>query len=107
FPSNDYIYYALARSGARVVTAASDDGVTLPVERVLEQIDEETQLVSVSHVSFRSSYLQDLAPIVERAHAVGAMVVADLYQSAGCVPLDVRALDLDFATGGSVKWLCG
>src|SRR5438445_6172107 len=81
--------------------------MTLPVERVIEAIDEQTQLVSVSHVAFRSSYLQELAPIVERAHAMGAMVVADLYQSAGCVPVDVRALGLDFATGGSVKWLCG
>ena len=50
---------------------------------------------------------QDLAAIVERPHAVGAMVIADLYQSAGTVPVDVRALRLDFATGGSVKWLCG
>jgi kynureninase len=107
FPSNDYIYHGLARQGARVVTAVSEDGFTLPVERVLAAIDEETQLVSVSHVAFRSSYIQDLGPIVERAHRVGAMVIADLYQSAGTVPVDVRALGLDFATGGSVKWLCG
>ncbi len=86
---------------------ASPDGLTLPTELVLEAIDDETQLVSVSHVAFRSSYVQDLAAIVNRAHAVGAMVVADLYQSAGTVPMDVRALGLDFATGGSVKWLCG
>ena len=58
-------------------------------------------------MAFRSSYVQDLAAIVERAHAVGAMIIADLYQSAGTVPVDVRALNVDFATGGSVKWLCG
>src|SRR5262249_54906290 len=107
FPSNDYIYHSLARHGARVITVESPDGLTLAVDRVVEAIDEETQLVSVSDVAFRSSYMQDLAPIVERAHRLGAMVVADLYQSAGCVPVDVRALNLDFATGGSVKWLCG
>ena len=107
FPSNDYIYHGLARQGARVVSVASPDGFTLPVELVLDAIDEQTQLVSVSHVAFRSSYVQDLAAIVERAHSVGAMVVADLYQSAGTVPVDVRGLNLDFATGGSVKWLCG
>ena len=66
-----------------------------------------TQLVSVSHVAFRSSYLQDLAAITARAHEVGALLIADLYQSAGTVPLDVRALNVDFATGGSVKWLLG
>ena len=107
FPSNDYIYHGLARQGARIVSAPSPDGFTLPVDLVLAAIDEETQLVSVSQVAFRSSYLQDLAPIVEKAHRVGALVIADLYQSAGTVPIDVRALGLDFATGGSVKWLCG
>jgi len=107
FPSNDYVYHGLARQGARVVPVASPDGFTLPVELLLDAIDEETQLVSISHVAFRSSYVQDLAAIVERAHAVGAMVIADLYQSAGTVPVNVRALNLDFATGGSVKWLCG
>ena len=107
FPSNDYVYHGLARQGARIVSVDSPDGFTLPVDLVLDAIDEETLLVSVSHVAFRSSYVQDLAAIVERAHRVGAMVIADLYQSAGTVPVDVRALQLDFATGGSVKWLCG
>ncbi len=107
FPSNDYIYHGLARQGARIVSVPSPDGMTLPVELVLDAIDEETQLVSVSHVAFRSSYLQDLRAITERAHAVGAMVLADLYQSAGTVPVNVRDLGVDFATGGSVKWLCG
>jgi kynureninase len=107
FPSNNYIYHSLSRLGARVVTVAAPDGFTLPVELLLREIDDQTQLVSVSHVAFRSSYVQDLAAIAERAHAVGAMVIADLYQSAGTVPVNVRQLNLDFATGASVKWLCG
>jgi kynureninase len=107
FPSNDYIYHGLTRQGAEIVSVASVDGMTVPLERILEAIDERTQLVSISHVAFRSSYLQDLAAIAARAHEVGAYIVADLYQSAGIVPLDVIALDLDFATGGSVKWLLG
>jgi kynureninase len=107
FPSNDYIYHGLARQGAEIVSVASSDGMTIPLERILEAIDDRTQLVSISHVAFRSSYLQDLAAITTRAHEVGAYIVADLYQSAGIVPLDVTALHLDFATGGSVKWLLG
>jgi len=107
FPSNDYIYHGLRRQGARVVAVPSPDGITLPTELMLAAIDEETQLVSVSHVAFRSSYVQDLAAIAARAHDVGAMIVADLYQSAGTLPVDVRALGIDFAVGGSVKWLCG
>jgi len=107
FPSNDYIYHGLERIGARVVQVPSPDGRTLPLEHLLAAIDQETRLVSVSHVAFRSSYLQDLGAITRRAHDVGALVIADLYQSAGTVPVNVRELDLDFAAGGSVKWLCG
>jgi kynureninase len=106
FSSNDYIYHGLERQGARVCSVRSADGMTLDLEDMLAAIDEETRLVSVSHVAFRSSYVQDLAAITKRAHEVGAYVIADLYQSAGILPVNVRALNLDFATGGSVKWLC-
>ncbi len=107
FPSNDCIYYALERQGAKVHQVPSPDGMTLPLELMLAAIDEQTQLVSVSHVAFRSSFVQDLATITKRAHEVGALVIADLYQSAGILPVDVHSLGVDFATGGSVKWLCG
>ena len=107
FPSNLYIYHSLEREGAEFVTVPSDDGMTVPLDRMLEAIDEHTLLVSVSHVIFRSSFIQDLKAITARAHEVGAYVVADVYQSTGTVPLNVREIGLDFATGGSVKWLCG
>jgi kynureninase len=107
FPSNLYQCHALERLGARVVTVPSDDGIGIPLDRMLAAIDGETQLVFVSQVLFRSSFVQDLAAITRRAHEMGAMVLADIYQSAGSVPVDVRALGVDFATGGSVKWLCG
>jgi kynureninase len=107
FPSNLYIYGELRRIGARLIQVPSSDGLTVPLERLLAAIDEETQLVSVSHVTFRGSCLQDLAAITRRAHEVGAKIVADTYHSAGTVPFNVREIGLDFATGGSVKWLCG
>jgi len=107
FPSVMYVYEAHRDLGARVEMVASDDGITIPLERYLAAIDETTLLVPLSHVIFRSGFVQDVAAIVKRAHDVGALVVADLYQSAGTVPVDVTAWDVDFATGGSVKWLCG
>jgi kynureninase len=107
FPSNHYADHALAKFGARYEVVRSDDGITVPLDRMLQAIDETTALVSVSHVLFRSAFVQDLAAIVEKAHAMGAMVLADLYQSAGTVPVNVRTLGVDFAVGGSVKWLCG
>ena len=107
FPSNLYQCHALEKLGARVQTVPSDDAIGVPLDRMLQAIDGETQLVFVSHVLFRSSFIQDLAAITRRAHEMGALVLADIYQSAGTVPVDVRALEVDFATGGSVKWLCG
>lgn len=108
FPSVMYVYEAHAKaSGARIVTVPSDDGITIDTGRMVEAIDEETLLVPISHVLFKSAYIQGVKAIVEKAHSVGALVVLDSYQSAGTVPFSVKELDVDFATGGSVKWLCG
>ena len=108
FPSVMYVYEAHARDGKiRIETVKSDDGMTVPLERMLAAIDETTLLVPFSHVLFKSAFLQDAKAIVDRAHEVGAMVVLDTYQSAGTVPFSVKELNVDFATGGSVKWLCG
>jgi len=108
FPSVMYVYQAHARTGSlRIEVVKSEDGITVPLERMLAAIDEETLLVPFSHVLFKSAFLQDAKAITERAHEVGAMVVLDTYQSAGTVPFNVKELNVDFATGGSVKWLCG
>jgi len=108
FPSVMYVYEAHARNGKlRIETVKSDDGITIPLERMLAAIDETTLLVPISHVLFKSAFLQDARAIIKRAHEVGALVVLDTYQSAGTVPFSVTELDTDFATGGSVKWLCG
>ena len=107
FPSVMYVYEAHRSLGARIEVVKSEDGIRVPLERMLAAIDEETLLVPISHVVFKSGFVQDVEAITRRAHEVGALVVADLYQSAGTVPVDVGAWDVDFATGGSVKWLCG
>lgn len=108
FPSVMYVYEAHARTGQlRIEMVKSDDGITVPLEKMLAAIDEETLLVPISHVLFKSAFLQDARAITKRAHEVGARVVLDTYQSAGTVPFSVKELDIDFATGGSVKWLCG
>ncbi len=107
FPSVMYHYQELQRRGARVVTVESDDGITIDLDRLLAEIDEETLLVPVSHVLFRSAYVQNAKAIVDRAHEVGAKVILDTYQSAGCVPVDLTKWNVDFCVGGSVKWICG
>ncbi|HEV8139391.1 MAG TPA: aminotransferase class V-fold PLP-dependent enzyme [Pyrinomonadaceae bacterium] len=107
FPSMRYILDAQTPMGARVETVASDDGVTTPTERILAAIDDGTALVALSQVSFRSSYRIDVEPIVERAHKHGALVLLDVYQSAGVVPLKASGWGVDFLIGGTIKWLCG
>jgi kynureninase len=108
FPSVMYVYEAHAKAhGLRIERVKSDDGITMSLERMLAAIDEETLLVPISHVLFKSGFLQNAKAITERAHEVGAIVVLDTYQSAGTVPFSVKELRVDFATGGSVKWLCG
>jgi kynureninase len=108
FPSVKYVYEQHARqAGAEIVEVPSEDGITVETERLLAAIDERTLLVPISHVIFRSAAIQDVAAIVEKAHRVGALVVLDVYQSVGTVPFSLTELGVDFATGGSVKWLCG
>ena len=98
FPSVRYLYQA--QPGADILVAADAEGVA-------EALDERTLLVPVTHVLYKTGEIQEIEAIVERAHDVGALVVLDAYQSVGTVPLDVTALGVDFAVGGSVKWLCG
>src|SRR3954454_10066813 len=98
FPSVRYLYQA--QPHLEVVTCDDAQGI-------VDAIDERTLLVPISHVLFKNAKIQEIEPIVARAHEVGAHVVLDCYQSAGVVPFDVTALNVDFATGGSVKWLCG
>jgi kynureninase len=108
FPSVRYVYDAVAtRLGARIVVVASDDGIGIDEERLIEAIDERTRLVAISHVLFRSAYVVDVARVAAHAHAVGALVSLDAYHSVGVLPVDVRALGADFLAGGVLKWLCG
>jgi kynureninase len=107
FPTVRYFWEAQRALGAEIVEVANDDGLTIPLDRLLAAIDERTALVCVSHVVFRSSALLDVAAVLERAHAVGALVLLDSYQATGSAPYDVTALGADMVVGGSVKWLCG
>jgi kynureninase len=107
FPSIQYFYHEQRRLGARVELVASADPVRLNLEKFLAAIDESTLLVPISLVLFRSAHIVDAQAIIERAHRVGAHVILDLFQAAGTIPIDVRALGADFAVGGVLKWLCG
>lgn len=106
FPTNMYVWEGFKKFGARIECVPTD-GVTCDTERLLAAIDETTLIVPISHVSYKSHFVQDAAAICRRAKEVGALVMLDTYQALGTVPVDVQALGVDMVCGGSVKWLCG
>jgi kynureninase len=107
FSTVHYVWREQARRGANVVVVPSKDGIHAPIDALLEAIDEDTLLVPISHVLFRSSGMYDAKRVIDRAHEKGAMVLLDCYQSAGTVPLKLKEWGCDLACGGSVKWACG
>jgi kynureninase len=107
FPTLHYVWHEQARRGAEIVLVSGEGGPRAMEERMVQAIDDRTAIVPLSHVLFGSSTVVDIARIVARAHSLGVLVLADCYQSAGILPVDVGAWGVDFACGGSVKWACG
>jgi len=107
FPSIQYFYHEQRRHGARIEIVPAADNVRIDLDKFLAAIDETTLLVPISLVLFRSSYIVNAQAIIERAHKVGAHVILDIFQGTGTIPINVRALGVDFAVGGVLKWLCG
>jgi selenocysteine lyase/cysteine desulfurase len=107
FPTNAQIWHAQELRGARVVHVPRAPDGYIPLEHFEKLIDEETQLVAVTHVCFRNGAKLDIPGIVKLAHAKGAKVLLDCYQSVGAMTVDVKQLDVDFAVGGMLKYLLG
>jgi kynureninase len=109
WPGTHYFWteHCARQGGELVVVPFEPDGLTIDVDRLVAAIDDDTLLVSVSLVQFRTSALLDIAPVIEAAHRHGALVLLDAYQGVGTVPIDVSGSRVDFCVGGSVKFLCG
>jgi kynureninase len=107
FPSLTYVWREWERYGAAVRIVGSDDGRTIPTERIIAAITERTALAVLSHAYYVSGALADVRTIQEHCRRVGALLCVDAYQTTGVYPYDVTAWDLDLVTGGSHKWLCG
>ncbi len=107
FPSLTYVWTEWERFGAKIRVIASDDGRSIPTERILAAITERTQIAVLSHAYYVSGALADVRAIQARCREVGAMLCVDAYQTTGTYPYDVTEWDLDIVTGGSHKWLLG
>jgi selenocysteine lyase/cysteine desulfurase len=107
FPTNAQIWHAQEPRGAQVVHVPRAADGYIPLEMFEKAIDEQTQLVAITHVCFRNGAKLDIPGIVRLARAKGAKVLLDCYQSVGSLDIDVKALDVDFAAGGMLKYLLG
>ncbi|HEX7255338.1 MAG TPA: aminotransferase class V-fold PLP-dependent enzyme [Gaiellaceae bacterium] len=105
FPTIGQIWHAQEARGARVVHVPVGPDGTVPLEHFDAAIDEDTALVSIPHVSYRTGAMTDVEGVAELAHERGALVLLDAYQTAGSMPLDVRELDVDFLGAGVLKYL--
>ncbi|HEX9415337.1 MAG TPA: aminotransferase class V-fold PLP-dependent enzyme [Gaiellaceae bacterium] len=107
FPTVGQIWHAQELRGARVIHVSADGDGTIPFERFEQAIDDETAMVSITHVCYRNGAMVDVEKVVQLAHERGALVLLDAYQSAGSLPLDVRELGVDFLAAGVLKYLLG
>jgi selenocysteine lyase/cysteine desulfurase len=107
FPTNAQIWHAQEPRGAKVVHVARDASGYIPAEKFADAIDENTQLVAITHVCFRNGAKLEIPEIVRIARSKGALVLLDCYQSVGSMDINVKTLDVDFAVGGMLKYLLG
>lgn len=106
FPTVAHVWLAQERRGAKVGWAPVRDGCMDPAEYD-GRIDERTAIVSACHAYYQNGCIQDVARIAARARACGVLSFVDAYQSLGAVPVDVRALGVDFLASGNLKFLMG
>ena len=104
FPTMGQIWHAQTPRGVKVVTVPAA-GNSIPLERFADAIDDQTLLVSITHVCYRNGVMLDVPAIVDLAHRKGALVLLDGYQTLGTMPIDVKALKVDFLAGGTLKYL--
>lgn len=97
----------MVRPDVEVVRVPSDDGITINPQRFADAVTERTALLATSHVFFTTGAIQNLRTLADIAHAKGALLLVDAYQSGGQVPIDVKRADVDVLTTGPLKWLLG
>jgi selenocysteine lyase/cysteine desulfurase len=106
FPANMYPWLNLQERGVEVRIVPSENG-RVPAERLIEAVDATTRVVAVSYVQFSTGFRADLARLAEFCRPRGVYLVTDAMQAVGALPVDVRALGVDFLSCASHKWLLG
>src|SRR5256712_10392397 len=107
FPTIGQIWHAQEARGARVSHVAATVDGTIPLEHFERAIDDDTLIVSLTHVCYRNGAMLDVPAVVELAHECGALVLLDAFQAIGSLPVDISKLGVDFLGAGVLKYLLG
>ncbi|MDT8341135.1 MAG: aminotransferase class V-fold PLP-dependent enzyme [Longimicrobiales bacterium] len=107
FPTVAHVWRAQERFGARVTTLPLAPDGTLPLDAYEAAVGPGTLLVSAAHAYYQTGWMQDVPALAERAHAAGALLFVDAYQSLGTGPFDAPASGADFVGSGNLKYLMG
>ncbi|MYB22063.1 MAG: aminotransferase class V-fold PLP-dependent enzyme [Chloroflexi bacterium] len=107
YPSNRHFYNALQQRGVELDVVYQHDDGRIPTEDILAAVGERTKLVGISHVQWGSGFRSNLRPIADAVHAVGGLLSVDAIQSAGALPVNVAADDVDILAAGGHKWMLG
>ena len=106
FPTNSQIWFAQKKHGANVVRVCASKEKSL-LERLEEEIDEETLIVAITHVCYKNGEKLPIAAIRDLARKNGAYIMIDGYQAIGTMDINLTKLDVDFYVGGTLKYLLG
>ena len=109
FPTDAYVTIAAAdlAGGREIVVVPSADGINGPEDALVAALDDDTTLLTLTHVAFKSGYRYDMERLTRAAHDVGALVLWDLSHSVGAVPVDLGGAGADLAVGCTYKYLNG
>jgi selenocysteine lyase/cysteine desulfurase len=106
FPANIYPWQALQTRGVQLNMVLEEEG-RIPIEQLMAAVNSHTRLLAISSVQFASGFRTDLATLGEYCTSKGVLLCVDAIQSLGAMPIDVKAMHIDFLSADGHKWLCG
>ena len=110
FPTDLYVFQGvidLLNDRHKLDLIRSEDSISISEENINNAITEDTALVALTQVAFKSAFMYDIQKVTELAHQQGALAMWDLCHSVGAVPLELNEWNVDLAVGCTYKYLNG
>ncbi len=107
YPANRYVWQNLEAKGVKLIIVKQDANGIVDPRDVCDAIENKTRIVAISHVQYASGYRIELKKISEQIHKAGGYLCVDAIQSVGVLPVDVKAMGIDFLAADGHKWMLG